>query len=59
MEEIRCEEVRKLLGNYRQALLNPPEKGQVERHLFYCADCVNQLAAQTANEDCPKVFLFS
>jgi len=51
MEEIRCEEVRKLLENYLLTRLNPPKKGKLERHLFYCSDCVNRLALQKAQGD--------
>jgi hypothetical protein len=46
MEEMRCETVRKLLKKYHQTLLKPPQKGQVERHLFYCSDCVHHLTLQ-------------
>jgi anti-sigma factor RsiW len=57
MEEIRCEAVRKLLSDYQKSLLNPPEKGQVERHLFYCSDCFDQMAMQKANEKKTTAFL--
>ncbi len=48
MEEIHCSEVRKRLAEYREHRLGPPEKGQVERHLFYCPDCIFHLALITA-----------
>jgi len=48
MEEIQCEEVRKKLPDYRERLLKHPEKGQIERHLFYCPECIFQLALVTA-----------
>jgi hypothetical protein len=48
MEEIRCEVVRKKLADYREHRLGPPEKGQIERHLFYCPDCIFHLALVTA-----------
>lgn len=46
--EIRCEEVRKRLPDYREYRLKHPEKGMVERHLFYCPDCIFHLALITA-----------
>jgi hypothetical protein len=46
--EIRCEDVRKKLGDYREHLLKHPEKGMIERHLFYCPECIFQLALITA-----------
>jgi hypothetical protein len=48
MEEIQCEEVRKKLPDYRERLLKHPEKGQIERHLYYCPECIFQLALVTA-----------
>ncbi len=42
--EIRCEEVRRLLAAYLKQQLGFPEKGQIERHLFYCPDCISHLA---------------
>lgn len=48
MEEIQCKEVRKKLAAYREYKLGPPEKGQIERHLFYCPDCIFHLALITA-----------
>ena len=48
MEEILCEDVRKKLADYRERLLKHPEKGQIERHLFYCPECIFQLALVTA-----------
>ncbi len=59
MEEIRCEEVRKKLEEFGLALLFPPEKGRFERHLFYCSDCMNQLAAQAALAEKVELFSFS
>lgn len=49
MEEILCNEVRKKLADYRERLLRHPEKGQIERHLFYCPDCLFHLALVTAS----------
>ena len=46
--EIRCEEVRKKLADYRERRLLHPEKGMIERHLFYCPDCIFHLALITA-----------
>jgi hypothetical protein len=46
--EIRCEEVRKKLADYREHRLKHPEKGKIERHLFYCPDCIFHLAIITA-----------
>jgi hypothetical protein len=48
MEEIRCDQVRRMLADYRESRLGPPEKGQIERHLFYCPDCIFHLALITA-----------
>jgi len=48
MEEIRCEEVRKRLADFRERRVKYPEKGQIERHLYYCPDCIFQLALITA-----------
>jgi hypothetical protein len=48
MEEISCSSVRKKLAEYREHKLKHPEKGQVERHLFYCPECIFQLALVTA-----------
>ena len=48
MEEIRCSEVRRKLADFREHRLFPPEKGMVERHLFYCPDCIFHLALVTA-----------
>ena len=48
MEEIKCAEVRRKLSDYREHRLFPPEKGMVERHLFYCPDCIFHLALVTA-----------
>jgi hypothetical protein len=59
MEEIRCEDVRKKLEEFRLALLYPPEKGRVERHLFYCSECMNQLAAQAALVEKVELYSFS
>jgi hypothetical protein len=58
MEEIRCEEVRKKLRDYRAQRLIFPEKGQVERHLFYCPDCVSHLALIVAHKERKEVVLF-
>ena len=46
--EIRCEEVRQKLADYREHKLRHPEKGMIERHLFYCPDCIFHLALITA-----------
>jgi hypothetical protein len=46
--EINCEEVRKLLADYREHRLGYPEKGMIERHLYYCPDCIFHLAVITA-----------
>lgn len=46
--EIRCEEVRLKLADYREHKLKHPEKGMIERHLFYCPDCIFHLAVITA-----------
>jgi hypothetical protein len=46
--EISCEDVRKKLIDYREYRLIHPEKGQIERHLFYCPECIFQLALVTA-----------
>jgi hypothetical protein len=48
MEEIHCSEVRRKLADYREHKLKHPEKGRVERHLFYCPECIFQLALVTA-----------
>lgn len=48
MEELRCEEVRKMLVDFREGRLESPEKGQIERHLYYCPDCIFHLALITA-----------
>lgn len=48
MEEISCGEVRRKLAEYREHRLLSPEKGRVERHLFYCPDCIFHLALITA-----------
>jgi hypothetical protein len=48
MEEMLCEEVRRNLADYREHRLYPPEKGKIERHLYYCPDCILQLALITA-----------
>jgi len=48
MEEIRCVEVRRKLADYREHRLIFPEKGMIERHLFYCPDCIFHLALVTA-----------
>jgi hypothetical protein len=48
MEEISCEEVRLKLSDYREHLLFHPEKGRIERHLYYCPDCIFHLALITA-----------
>jgi len=48
MEEIQCEDVRKKLPVYQERLLKHPEKGQIERHLYYCPECIFQLALVTA-----------
>ncbi len=48
MEEILCSEVREKLADYRERKLMHPEKGQIERHLFYCPECIFQLALVTA-----------
>ena len=48
MEEIHCGEVRRKLRDYREHRLGPPEKGMIERHLFYCPDCIFHLALVTA-----------
>lgn len=48
MEEIHCEEVRRKLADYRERKLKHPEKGMIERHLFYCPDCIFHLALVTA-----------
>jgi len=48
MEEILCEEVRQKLADYRERKLKHPEKGMIERHLFYCPDCIFHLALVTA-----------
>jgi len=48
MEEISCGQVRLKLADYREHRLKHPEKGQVERHLFYCPDCIFHLALITA-----------
>lgn len=47
--EIRCEEVQKKLADYKEHRLVHPEKGMIERHLFYCPDCIFHLALITAN----------
>ncbi len=54
MEEISCREVRKKLPNYREHRLGHPEKGMVERHLFYCPDCIFHLALITARSIGPQ-----
>ena len=46
--EISCEDVRKNLKDYREHRLGPPQKGQIERHLFYCPECIFHLALVTA-----------
>ncbi len=46
--EINCEEVRKNLQEYREHRLGPPQKGQIERHLYYCPECIFHLALVTA-----------
>jgi hypothetical protein len=46
--EIRCEDVRPKLADYREHKLKHPEKGMIERHLFYCPDCIFHLAVITA-----------
>jgi hypothetical protein len=46
--EIRCEQVRKKLADYREFKIDHPEKGMIERHLFYCPDCIFHLAIITA-----------
>ena len=46
--EIRCEEVRKKLADYREHRLKHPEKGMIERHLYYCPDCIFHLALITS-----------
>lgn len=60
MEEILCADVRKQLADYRERLIKHPEKGQIERHLYYCPDCIFHLALITAirmeNEKLPKNF---
>lgn len=48
MEEILCADVRKQLADYRERRLKHPEKGRIERHLFYCPDCIFHLALVTA-----------
>ena len=48
MEEIQCSEVRPKLADYRERKLKHPEKGMIERHLFYCPDCIFHLALVTA-----------
>ena len=59
MEEILCSEVRRKLADYREHKLKHPEKGRVERHLFYCPECIFQLALVTArslDEEREKMF---
>ena len=46
--EIKCEDVRKMLADYREHRLMHPEKGMIERHLFSCPDCIFRLALITA-----------
>jgi hypothetical protein len=46
--EIRCGEVRQKLADYREHRLKHPEKGMIERHLYYCPDCIFHLALITA-----------
>lgn len=46
--EINCETVRRKLADYREHRLKHPEKGMIERHLYYCPDCIFHLAVITA-----------
>jgi hypothetical protein len=46
--EIQCEVVRRKLPDFRKFQLEHPEKGMIERHLFYCPDCIFHLAIITA-----------
>jgi hypothetical protein len=59
MEEIRCEDVKRKLEDFRHFVLFPPEKGRVERHLFYCSDCLNLLAAKSALDEPANIYSFS
>lgn len=48
MEEMKCEEVRVHLADFREKKVKHPLKGMIERHLYYCPDCIFHLALITA-----------
>ena len=48
VEETTCKEVRGQLADYRKHRVKHPEKGRIERHLYYCPECIFQLALVTA-----------
>jgi hypothetical protein len=52
--EMRCEEVQNKLLKYMDHRLVAPEKGIVERHLFYCPDCLFHLSILTAMNPKPE-----
>jgi hypothetical protein len=48
--EVSCEKVRENLKDYSEHRLEPPLKGQIERHIFACSDCILQYVLESSRD---------